>query len=247
MVRNITGYGEGHGPYISFHDGSSSDMLFRICSLRTCRASSLTTRCLYFLFPLLAATHIGFKGTGAWDGFMKGADRLILDSHPYLCFIPQDTSPLSQQVDRPCQTWGKSFNSSLDTYGITIAGEWALSFNDCAFFCCWNSFFKWVGLIDWVFLFHLHSCESGGQWVNGVGLGSRWEGTFPGYTGPVGGSCTPWTDWANYNASTKQSMNEFAQATMDALPHWFFWTWKIGNRCVVLWSFPPGHDDPKLS
>ena len=27
MVRNITGYGQGKGPYISFHDGSSSDII----------------------------------------------------------------------------------------------------------------------------------------------------------------------------------------------------------------------------
>lgn len=96
-----------------------------------------------FRCSLLVGTRIGFKGTGNWAGYMKGADRLILDSHPYLCFIDQDTSPLSEQVDRPCQTWGKAFNTSLDAYGITIAGEWALSFNDCAFH--WSFVFKWSG------------------------------------------------------------------------------------------------------
>ena len=69
--------------------------------------------------------------------------------------------------------------------------------------------------------------------MNGIGLGTRWEGTFPGYTGPIGGNCTPWTDWPNYDAETKQNMYLFAQATMDALPHWFFWTWKISNRCIL--------------
>lgn len=77
------------------------------------------------------AFHDGFRGTGNWGGFMPGADRLVLDSHPYLCFVDQDVSPLSEQTDRPCQAWAQSFNDSLDAYGVTVAGEWAMSFNDC--------------------------------------------------------------------------------------------------------------------
>lgn len=64
---------------------------------------------------------------------MKGADRLALDSHPYLCFVDQDTRPLAQQVNKPCSAWGSAFNSSLGEFGVTVAGEWALSFNDCAY------------------------------------------------------------------------------------------------------------------
>ena len=64
---------------------------------------------------------------------MRGADRLVLDSHPYFCFGPQDTSPLSEQVDRPCAAWAETYNTSMNAYGITVAGEWSLSFNDCAF------------------------------------------------------------------------------------------------------------------
>lgn len=66
---------------------------------------------------------------------MSGADRLVLDSHPYLCFVDQDISPLSAQVNRPCQAWGASFNNSLSGFGVTVAGEWALSFNDCKPLC----------------------------------------------------------------------------------------------------------------
>lgn len=150
--------------------------------------------------------HDGFQGTSHWAGYMPGADRLILDSHPYLCFVDQDTDPLSAQLKKPCGAWGQSFNGSLSNFGITIAGEWALSFNDC------------------------------GKWLNGVGTGSRWEGTFDGYTGPTGGDCDEWTDYANYDNQTRQEIYKFAQSSMDALPHWFFWTWKIGNRFVSLTS-----------
>lgn len=162
------------------------------------------------------AFHDGFQGVSHWGGFMAGADRLVLDSHPYLCFVDQDTDPLSAQTQKPCGAWGAGFNNSLDTYGVTIAGEWAMSFNDC------------------------------GKWLNGVGLGTRWEGTFPGYAGPVGGSCDEWTEWQKYSSSTKKSLLAFAKSSMDALPHWFFWTWKIGNSSITnsveapMWSYSLG-------
>ena len=93
MLRNITGYGAGHGAYVSIHDG--------------------------------------FLGPGAWSGYMRGADRLILDSHPYFCFVQPDPTPLAQQADKPCKAWAQSFNQSIVNFGVTIAGEWSLGFNDC--------------------------------------------------------------------------------------------------------------------
>ncbi|KAF9239593.1 exo-beta-1,3-glucanase [Melanogaster broomeanus] len=60
-----------------------------------------------------------------------------------------------------------------------------------------------------------------GLWVNGVGQGTR--------SWPVVGSCTPWTDWQNWDATMKTGIMNFALASMDALQNWFFWTWKIGN------------------
>ena len=129
MVRNITGYGQGKGPYISFHDGSSSDIISPFAPVME---TSPIVVCVV-IFVILPATWIGFQGTGSWAGYMSGADRLVLDSHPYLCFVDQDTSPLSEQVARPCTAWAKAFNTSMDAYGITVAGEWSLSFNDCAF------------------------------------------------------------------------------------------------------------------
>lgn len=62
---------------------------------------------------------------------MKGSDRLILDVHPYLCFMDQDTSSFASQVTKPCDRWGSYFNGSLADFGVTIAGEWSLSWNDC--------------------------------------------------------------------------------------------------------------------
>ena len=75
--------------------------------------------------------HDAFVGIQSWSGYMRGADRLILDSHPYFCFADPDPSPLAQQVRKPCKAWAQSFNESMINFGITIAGEWSLGFIDC--------------------------------------------------------------------------------------------------------------------
>lgn len=34
------------------------------------------------------AYHDGFRGASEFSGFLKGADRLVLDMHPYMAFDP---------------------------------------------------------------------------------------------------------------------------------------------------------------
>jgi hypothetical protein len=58
----------------------------------------------------------------------------------------------------------------------------------------------------------------GGLYLNGVDMGTRMEGTFPGSEGNAIGSCEPWLDWEKYTNETKQELSSFAQSTMDAFP-----------------------------
>jgi glucan 1,3-beta-glucosidase len=140
-----------------------------------------------------------------------------LDSHPYLCFGGQSNAPMSSYATTPCSTWGAAVNTSMAAFGLTTAGEFSNAVTDC------------------------------GLWVNGVGLGTRYEGTYPGTSTKIG-SCTEWTDWQNYTPDTKQAITAFALASMDALQNWFFWTWKIGNSTVSgkveapAWSYKLGLD-----
>ena len=80
------------------------------------------------------------------------------------------------------------FFSSRSDFGVTIAGEFSNAVNDC------------------------------GLYVNGVGLGTRYEGTYPGYTDVIG-SCSGdgWLAWQSWNSSTKQDYMNFALSSMDAL------------------------------
>ncbi|KAJ2922822.1 hypothetical protein H1R20_g14279, partial [Candolleomyces eurysporus] len=106
IVRSITGYGTGKGPYIGFHEG--------------------------------------FSGPDPWAGFMRGADRVVLDMHPYFAFsggtasdpIATGTGPTAGGVwpGRACQRWDNLFSSSRANYGISVAGEWSNGWNDCGLF-----------------------------------------------------------------------------------------------------------------
>lgn len=67
MMRDITGYGTGNGPFIGFHDAfptqdGIADADFDVAA-------------------------------GGWLDFAPGMDRVALDTHPYLCFsAPNDDS-----------------------------------------------------------------------------------------------------------------------------------------------------------
>ncbi|ORX35685.1 exo-beta-1,3-glucanase [Kockovaella imperatae] len=143
--------------------------------------------------------HDAFAGFTSWFGFLPGADRLALDQHPYLVFGTQQTGPIPSIAQMPCQYWAADTNTSAQQFGVSVAGEFSAAINDC------------------------------GLYVNNVGVGTRYEGTYPGYNGPTGGSCDQWNNWQEWNETVKQDLQLFVQAEMDALQDYFFWTWKIGN------------------
>lgn len=75
--------------------------------------------------------HDGFIGVDRWNGFMPGADRLVMDQHPYKAFTPDVYhAPWSQQLSDVC-AWGRQTARSNAAFGITVGGEWSLAVNDC--------------------------------------------------------------------------------------------------------------------
>ncbi|OAX38913.1 glycoside hydrolase family 5 protein [Rhizopogon vinicolor AM-OR11-026] len=146
--------------------------------------------------------HDGFLGLNQWTDYLPNADRISLDQHPYLCFEGQSDSPMSSYAQTPCSDWAAGVNTSMASFGMTTAGEFSNAVTDC------------------------------GLWVNGVGLGTRYEGTYTPGTWPVVGNCSTWTDWQTWDSTMKTGIEQFALASMDALQNWFFWTWKIGNSSV---------------
>ncbi|KAF8350820.1 exo-beta-1,3-glucanase [Amanita rubescens] len=159
--------------------------------------------------------HDGFTARAQWFNFLPNGDRLAIDSHPYVCFGAQSAGPIETFEPLPCQLWAQQVNQSMAGFGLTTAGEFSNAVNDC------------------------------GLYVNGVNLGSRFEGTYPGFPDPVG-DCAPWLKWENWDQDLKAGIMKFALASMDALQNYFFWTWKIGNSTATgtvqapAWSYQLG-------
>ncbi|WOO83892.1 putative glucan 1,3-beta-glucosidase D [Vanrija pseudolonga] len=153
--------------------------------------------------PMLSM-HDAFVGIDKWYGFLPGADRLALDQHPYLIFQDQPAGStgqgdFAQLAPLPCNAWAAGTNNTSNQFGANTAGEWSAAINDC------------------------------GQWLNGVGLGQRYDGTFAGYQGKGVGTCDYWNDHTQWTQATKDGLKQFVMSSMDSLQNYFFWTWKIGN------------------
>ena len=80
----------------------------------------------------------------------------------------------------------------------TVVGEWTGAVTDCA------------------------------KWLNGFGMGSRYDGTFDqGYTGSCDGFSTG--SVASLSSDQRSEMRKYVEAQLDAYGShtgWFFWTWK---------------------
>ncbi|KAI0748315.1 glycoside hydrolase [Daedaleopsis nitida] len=162
--------------------------------------------------------HDAFLGLPEYSGFLPNADRMQLDIHRYLCFDGQSADDYDTRVaaGQPCTAWATAQNDSMTAFGMTHVGEWSLGINDC------------------------------GEFLNGVGLGARFDGTFSASKFPFTGSCVPYLNYPDYTDDFKSGMKEFALQSMSALQNWFFWTWKIGNSTVTgiptspAWSYQLG-------
>lgn len=129
--------------------------------------------------------HEGFQGLGHWAGFMAGADRIAMDTHPYMCFGELTAAPIESFIALPCSNWGDLQATSMNGFGLTSAGEWSNAINDC------------------------------GLYLNAVGEGTRYEGTFE--TTTRIGSCDQWNNWDQWDQSVKDALKQIMLSSMDAL------------------------------
>ena len=164
------------------------------------------------------------RGLPTWQGKLGGkGDKLVIDTHMYAIFDPNLIAlEHSKKISLACKDWSGLIVNSMSGsggFGPTMVGEWSQADTDCT----------------------LH--------LNGVGMGSRWEGTFSDTMGtprcPTGDkSCS--CDKANADPSTYSDdyrlfLKTFAIAQMDAFEKsygWFYWTWK--TETAHQWSYEAG-------
>jgi hypothetical protein len=75
----------------------------------------------------------------------------------------------------------------MGDFGLTVAGEFSNAITDC------------------------------GLYVTGIGMGTRYEGTYNGGGGQKFGDCAQWTDYQNFDSAMKKGLKAFNMASMDAL------------------------------
>lgn len=75
--------------------------------------------------------HSAFQGPDIWEGFLAGADRVVLDQHPYLAFQGFAEETPTASLPRPCDQWAAVTNRSQTNFGITVGGEFSTAVNNC--------------------------------------------------------------------------------------------------------------------
>lgn len=176
----------------------------------------------------------GFRGLDNWQGELQNYTNLLLDVHQYVIFnIDQIALNHSDKVNFACGGWTAQALRSEDKstgFGPTLCGEWSQADADCA------------------------------QYLNNVGVGSRWEGTLNMASTPGGSSdgsvltptcptknnprcsCTEANaDPSTYSSTYKQWLLDFAEAQMYSFEKgwgWFYWTWQ--TESAPQWSYKDG-------
>ncbi|KAJ7605280.1 glycoside hydrolase superfamily [Mycena polygramma] len=107
MIRGITGLGEGHGPFISIHDGFDG-----------------------------TASWAGFL-PGSDRIILDTHPYFAFDQQPNDSPIATSEDPASAGGIWPkqaCSALGPSINTSRTAFGVTVAGEFSNEYNDCGLF-----------------------------------------------------------------------------------------------------------------
>ncbi|KAF7303151.1 Glycoside hydrolase family 5 protein [Mycena kentingensis (nom. inval.)] len=105
--------------------------------------------------------------------------------------------------------------SSLASFGLwTVVGEWTPARTDCA------------------------------KYLNGRGVGSRYDGTYPGTSGTRVGSCSGLSGSASsFSSSYKTYLRRFWEAQVQTYERgagWCAWTWKTEAGTGEEWSYQKG-------
>lgn len=120
--------------------------------------------------------------------------------------------PRQKQLEFPCKIWKPSIKAAGAKVGLTMVGEFSIATNDC------------------------------GKFLNGVGMGARFDGTLEpleeGVSPP--GTCVDQDNWKNYTSEYNQFLKTFMEKQMDSYEGsigWFYWTYKTQDHINPLWDY----------
>ncbi|KAI0775187.1 glycoside hydrolase family 5 protein [Trametes elegans] len=155
-----------------------------------------------------------FLGVANWDGFMTSSNQdqgVLMDYHEYQVF---NYNQLAWSQEEHINSSCQVLNT-LKTYAssnlYTVSGEWSNAVTDCA------------------------------QWLNGRGVGARWDGTYQSGQQSFG-SCDGYTgDMSTFSDDYKKFLRQYWESQVEigeAVQGWVFWTWKAESADD--WSYQRG-------
>lgn len=164
--------------------------------------------------------HDAFEDFQSWNGFMAPQSHwyhVMLDTHRYQIFSQGDLNlNPTQHIQEACARGIRL--RSADKW--TVVGEWTGAQTEFV-----NPPFPLRGDTARLTIF-IRSCA---KWLNGLGKGARYDGTFPGFS-KVGNCNGKYTgSAAALSGDDKYNIRRFIEAQLDAYEQrtgWFFWTWK---------------------
>ncbi|KII89968.1 glycoside hydrolase family 5 protein [Plicaturopsis crispa FD-325 SS-3] len=154
-----------------------------------------------------------FLGVASWTDFLTypGAQGVLMDYHEYQIFSVPE---LQRSLDDHI-SFACTLQPNLTSFAAsniwTVVGEWSTAPTDCA------------------------------KWLNGLGVGARWDGTYWNQNAALG-SCDGWTgNMSNFSSSYKTFLRKYWEVQTEigeAVSGWVYWTWKAENADE--WSYSKG-------
>ncbi|KAG8931005.1 exo-1,3-beta-glucanase [Tulasnella sp. 418] len=163
---------------------------------------------------LLEVIHDAFQPLGYWNDFANYPqfEGVAMDTHIYEVFSNQEVARnWDQHIESICNR-GRTIESWTKSAGSlwTVVGEWSLAAYDCA------------------------------PYLNGRGVGSRYDGTYPGSSKL--GDCAAFTgDGSHFFREYKDFLRRFWEAQVTSFEKgqgWIYWTWKTEKAHE--WSYSAG-------
>ncbi|GLB40440.1 putative brix [Lyophyllum shimeji] len=155
-----------------------------------------------------------FLGVQNWSGFLNypRGQGVIMDFHEYQIFSDPE---LDRSFDEHL-AFACTYSDNLSAYQgsniWTIIGEWSNAVTDCA------------------------------RWLNGRGVGARWDATWFPPNSRYHGSCTNFTgSYSGFPSAYKTFLRKYWEVQVEIGEHvsgWVFWTWKAENADE--WSYQKG-------
>ncbi|KAF9557434.1 glycoside hydrolase family 5 protein [Agrocybe pediades] len=156
-----------------------------------------------------------FLGVDSWTNFLTSpqAEGVLMDFHEYQIFSDLELNRSFDQHIDFACTYTQSLGSFAESNLWTVVGEWSNALTDCA------------------------------KWLNGRGVGARWDGTwFPGPSSVVHGNCSQftgnYTTWSPDYIGFLRKYWEVQVEVGESVQGWVFWTWKAENADE--WSYQRG-------